>query len=127
MALTDAQVVDARRYCGYPMFGAGPGDATFQRYTVQYSLLEYRLGSMTATETAVVVTYLATLATLEAAIPGAGAGLGTAVAAVWTRNKDEVADRTRLFNDWCRRLCGFLGVPPGPSLSSGGNSVRIVV
>ncbi len=127
MALTDAQVVDARRYCGYPMFGAGPGDATFQRYTVQYSLLEYRLGSLTAAETTVVVTYLATLNKLEVAIPGAAANLDTDVAAVWTRNKAEVADRTRLFNDWCRRLCGFLGVPPGPALQSAGNSVRIVV
>ena len=31
-----------------------------------------------------------------------------------------IGDRTALFDDWRRRLCGFLGVPPGPSLGNGG-------
>ena len=29
-------------------------------------------------------------------------------------------DRARLFDDWRRRLCGFLGVPPGPALADAG-------
>jgi hypothetical protein len=44
---------------------------------------------------------------------------------VWTHNRDEVRDRLRLFDDWRRRLCGFMGVPPGPALGTGG--VALVV
>ena len=33
---------------------------------------------------------------------------------------DELRDRTRLFDDWRRRLCGFFGVPPGPALTDSG-------
>ena len=25
-------------------------------------------------------------------------------------------NQPKLFNDWRRRLCGFLGIPPGPEL-----------
>jgi hypothetical protein len=62
--------------------------------------------------------YIGTLATLELAVPAASAGLDTEQAATWTRNKDEVAERLRLFDTWRRRLCGFLGVEPGPDLGS---------
>jgi hypothetical protein len=44
---------------------------------------------------------------------------------VWKRNPREVRERTALFDDWRRRLCGFLGVPPGPALRDAG--VRLVV
>jgi hypothetical protein len=30
-----------------------------------------------------------------------------------------LTDRIRLFDEWRRRLCGFLGVAAGPALSSG--------
>jgi hypothetical protein len=83
-------------------------------------LLEYRLNNLDPTEGAVCQTYLTSLRTLEGAIPGAGGNLDTDQAAVWTHNKGEVQDRSALFDDWRRRLCGFLGVPPGPSLGTGG-------
>ena len=67
-----------------------------------------------------VLTYLAQLAALEFAVPRAGDGMDTDQAAVWTRNRDEARDRARLFDDWRRRLCGFLGLPPGPALTDGG-------
>ena len=44
------------------------------------------------------------------------ADLDTDTAAVWTRNPSEMRDRQRLEQDWGRRLCGFLGLPPGPAL-----------
>jgi hypothetical protein len=29
-------------------------------------------------------------------------------------------ERSNLFDDWRRRLCAFLGLPPGPGLGDGG-------
>jgi hypothetical protein len=51
--------------------------------------------------------------------------LDTDEAAVWKRNPRELRDRRLLFDDWRRRLCGFLGVRPGPALGEGG--LRLVV
>jgi hypothetical protein len=115
MAFTDAERTDARRYCGYPAYGAGAG---FQgwRFYQSYGALEYRLNNLSQPEQAVVRRYLGTLGSLETGIPNAAANLDTEQAAVWSRNANEVRDRTRLFDDWRRRLCGFLGVPPGPGL-----------
>jgi hypothetical protein len=55
----------------------------------------------------------------------AAQNLDTDQAAVWTHNRDEVPDRTTLFDDWRRRLCSFFGLPPGPGLASSG--ITIVV
>ena len=114
MSLSDAEKTDTRRYCGY-----APASAA------THGLLEYRLLNLSVSETAVARTYLATLRTLEAAIPATGANLETRQAAVWTRNPEELEERTRLFDGWRRRLCGFLGVPSGADLASGG--IRLVV
>lgn len=122
--LTDAERTDARRFCGYPAYG--PGASGFQnwRYFAAYGTLEYRLTNITDSEVAVLRTYLTTLAGLETGITGAAANLDTDRAAVWVRNRDEVRDRARLFDDWRRRLCGFIGVPPGPALERG---VEVVI
>ena len=77
-------------------------------------------------ELSVLRQYLATLIGLEASIPRASENLDTDQAAVWTRNRHEAQDRAALFDDWRRRLCGFLGIPPGPALVSGG-SLNLVV
>ena len=125
--LTDAERTDARRFCGYPAYGAGADGNEGARFFNQYGALEYRLTNISVTELAVCRSYLVTLATLEAAIPASGANLDTAQAAVWTHNPREVRDRTQLYDGWRRRLCGFLGVPPGDDLGSGVGSVQIVI
>jgi len=76
-------------------------------------------------EVNVVRRYLATLVTLEAAIPHASDNLDTDQAAVWTRNQNEYRDRERLYDDWRVRLCAFIGLPPGPGLFS--NSPNLIV
>jgi hypothetical protein len=43
--------------------------------------------------------------------------LGTAVAAVWTRNAAEVAERKKLYRDTRIELCLYLGIPSGPYMS----------
>jgi len=116
LPLSDLEKTDARRFCGYPAYGAAPvGFETWRFYQV-YGLLEFRLNNLSPSELGVIRRYLATLMALETAIPRSGENLDTDIAAVWTRNRSEPRDRMRLFDDWRRRLCGFLGVPPGPSL-----------
>jgi len=118
--LSDAEKTDARRFCGYPAYGAAPvGFETWRFYQV-YGLLEFRLNNLSVSELVVIRRYLATLTVLEGAIPRSGENLDTDEAAVWTRNRSEPVDRGRLFDDWRRRLCGFIGVPPGPALTDRG-------
>jgi len=91
-----------------------------------YGAMEWRLANLSASEEGVLRQYLGTLATLEQAIPGVGAGLDTRAAAGWERNPAELSERTRLFDDWRRRFAAFLGVPAGPSLAMSA-SVGLVV
>ena len=120
MAFTDAEKTDIRRFCGYPAYGAAPTGFQTWRFYQAYGLLEFRINNLSDTEAAIVRRYLGTLTVLEFAVPRAGDNLDTDQAAVWTRNRDEPHDRAKLFDDWCRRLCGFFGVPPGPALSDSG-------
>jgi hypothetical protein len=124
-ALTDAQKVDIRRFCGYPAYGAGAAGFSSWRFFQAYGTLEYRMNNLAPAEIAVTLQYLSTLATLEAAIPPASANLDTESAAAWTHNENETRDRSQLFDSWRRRLCGFLGIPPGPALADAG--VTLVV
>lgn len=127
MSFTDAQKTDIRRFTGYPAYGAGASGFQSWRFFQAYGLLEFRLNNLSPAEESVVeTTYLANLYTLETAIPGASANLDTDSASVWKHNKNEVADRAKLFTYWRGELCKFLGVPNGPGLSSGA-SIRMVV
>lgn len=120
MAFTDAERTNVRRFCGYPAYGAGNSGNMGWRFYQAYGALEYRLNNLSPSEEQVVRSHLATLATLETAVPAAGDNLDTDQAAVWTHNRDEVRDRTGLLAIWSRRLCAFLGVPAGPGLGRPG-------
>lgn len=126
MSLTDAEKTDARRFCGYPAYGAGSAGFQNWRFYQAYGLLEFRLNNLADTEIIVLQRYLATLTGLETAIPPSAENLDTDQAAVWTRNRTEARDRTSLFDDWRRRLCGFLGIPIGPALASSGSLTLVV-
>ena len=119
MAFTESERTDVRRFCGYPAYGSGNAGFQGWRFYQVYGLMEYRISHLSGSEEATVRRYLATLTSLEQAIPAAAANLDTDQAAVWTHNRDEILDRTKLFEDWCRRLCGFLGLPTGPALGNG--------
>jgi hypothetical protein len=95
------------------------------RYFQVSGVLEFRLPNLSASEIAIVRRYLGNLTTLEFAVPAASDNLDTDQASMWTRNKNELTDRVRLFDDWRRRLCGFLGVSAGPALSSGTASLIV--
>ena len=122
---SDAQKVQVRRYCGYPAYGAGAAGFSSWRFFQAYGTLEYRLNNLAPAEIAVVLQYVSTLGTIEAAIPRISENLDTESAAAWTHNADELKDREALFDSWRRRLCGFLGVPPGPAMGQAG--VTLVV
>ena len=125
MAFSDAEKTDIRRFCGYPMYGSASNSNTGYRYTTAYGALEYKLNAMSAAEETVVrTTYLTNLPTLETDIFGARVNLDTDQASVWKHNKNEQADREALFRSWRLKLCGFMGVPPGPELETG---MRMVV
>jgi hypothetical protein len=125
MAFTDAEKTDIRRFCGYAAYGAAPSGFQSWRFYQAFGLLEFRMNNLSDAEAAIVRRYLGTLTVLEFAVPRAADNLDTDQAAVWTRNRDEMRDRARLFDDWRRRLCGFLGMQPGPDLADGG--VTLVV
>jgi hypothetical protein len=118
-ALTDPERVDIRRHCGYPAYGAAPTGAQSWRYFQTYGQFEFRLTNLSVAEIVIARRYLGTLTTLELAVPAASDNLDTDQASAWTRNKEELTDRIRLLDEWRRRLCGFIGIPAGPALSSG--------
>lgn len=128
MAFSDAEKTDIRRYCGYPVYGQSPDQFVGYRFFAAYGNLEYKMQHLQATEEAVVRDkFLAKLATLETDITSAADNLDTASAGPWQWNPKEIEQRTKLFEDWCRRLCGHLGVPPGPALGNSSGGMRIVV
>lgn len=131
MTLTAQQTADVRRFAGYPSLGTDtPADASrdFAYGWVSpgvWQTLFTRLENMPPeTENTLVTVYLVRLYRLEQAILGASDNLDTEVAAVWTRNKNEVSDRMRLFDNWRRRMCQLIGIAPGPYLGEGG--LRVV-
>ena len=125
MSLTDSEKTDIRRFCGYPAYGVGATSFQGWRFYQAYGMLEYRLNNLSTPELSVARRYIATLISLEVGIPASAANLDTDQAAVWSRNPNELRDRTRLFDDWRRRFCGFLGVPPGAELND--KSITLIV
>ena len=122
MALTDVQAMDVRRHLGYQVSGTtavvtDDQDTVYLTFGMVTMSLHRRLGTLSAPEEVQVVRYLTALATLEQGVVNAADNLDTDQAAIWYRNKNEVGDRTALFESWRRRLASFLGCPPGPGLS----------
>jgi hypothetical protein len=125
MAFSESEKTDIRRFCGYPAFGSHASGLQSWHSFQASGLLELRMNNLSSTEETVVRRYLGTLLVLEHAIPRSGENLDTDQASVWTRNRDELRDRTKLYDDWRHRLCGFFGVPPGPALHDGGKTLIV--
>lgn len=129
MALTAQQLVDCRRWCGYSVSG---NDASNPYRELVYSevsyfglSLDYRLANLSAEEENTMTTYfLPNLSKREQEIQDAACNLDTDAAAVWKHNKNEISDRTGLFNQLRRDLCTFLGFNPGPNLAVANRLVR---
>lgn len=122
--LTDAQMVDARRYAGYSLVGDTLVDDRSDLAwgvvgPILWQTLDHRLRNLSAAEEAVMTNLLTVLNGLEKAVTDSSENLDTAQAAVWTHNPNEVRDRTKLYNQQRRSMCGFLGIRPGPALGDG--------
>ena len=124
--LTDPEKTHARRFLGYAVYGADRAGNMGWQYYQANGLVEYRLNHLSSAEEGVLRDYLGTLAGLERAIPESGCSLDTQSAAGWVRNAAELSERGRLFDDWRRRLCAFLGVPPGPGLARAGTVSMVI-
>lgn len=127
VTFTDTDLVDIRRFAGYPALGTGVIVFPFPWWFKYYEAVEVRLQNMTVDEGLIVQQYLIDLRKLEAAIPNTSCNLGTAVAAVWTRNPRELRERINLYTMWRRRFCGFLGIPAGPDVGAASGNMSIVV
>ena len=121
--LSNAERVDIRRFCGYPAYGSGDAGAQSWRFFQAYGTLEYRMTNFASEEFQVVRQYLGLLYSLEQGVTAAAANLDTDKAAAWTHSRSEVADRVRLFDEWRRRLAGFIGVPVDPGSAATGGIV----
>jgi len=120
--LTDRQKSDVRRYAGYPLLADQRADAS-RDFAYGWVLpgvmqtLAHRLDNLRPEEERTLIdVYLTNLAQLETAVTGASENLDTDAAAVWKRNKNEVADRLALFDKWRWRMVDFVGIPAGPML-----------
>ncbi len=125
MAFSDDERTAIRRYCGYAAYGSGATGFGGWRFFQAAGLLEFRISNLAASEETVARQYLAQLAALEAEVPGVAERLDTSQAAVWTRNPGELRERLQLLDEWRRRFCGFLGIPPGAALGPAGLSVVV--
>ncbi len=127
--LTAQQQSDVRRFAGYPLLAdqTASDSRDFAYGWVLPGVMQtlfHRLNNLRAEEEATLTSvYLTNLTAMETALYGAGLNMGTDIAAVWTRNRTEVADRAALFNKTRRDMCAFIGIPPGPSLGQGGGRV----
>lgn len=114
---TVEDIIDIRRYCGYPVYGNYPITSSGYRYFQVFLSFESRIAQLTIDEMRQVRSqFLYYLRTLESDIPQASDNLDTIRAGIWTSNKYEVQKRVQLFLTWRRRLCKFLGITEGPGL-----------
>lgn len=122
---SDDEKAQVRRFCGYPAYGAGAAGFQGWRFFQAYGTLEYRLTNLAPAEFGIVRQFLTNLYTLETATVTQSSTLNVDTAAVFKRNADEQKERAKLLAYWSKRLCDFIGVPPGPNFESG--AIRIVV
>jgi hypothetical protein len=121
MAFSDAERVQIRKYCGYPMFGGQPVQDFGWRYFQQYGTLEFRMVNLSPQEESEIRNnYLVKLPNLETDAYGVRSNLDTKQAAVWYWNDNEIRDRKKLYNYWRYQLCAFIGIGPGPYFGGGG-------
>jgi hypothetical protein len=109
---TAAQVTAIRYYAGYSAYAAygyilSPDMAT----------LDTQLANMRDTEQSTVVTeFLSVLPGLKTAIDNVTTTLTIGSAGPFTRNKNELAERTGQYNALRRRMCEYIGCVPGDGL-----------
>lgn len=129
MALTAQNLVDVRYFMGLSVTGdttsAPYRELAYSNVSYMGLSLDYRLAHLSAEEESVLTGYfLKNLALRRQEIQDAADNLDTDKAAVWTRNRSEVANRKAMYAELRAELCQFLGFRPGPGLTAGSRVVR---
>ena len=112
---TATQIAQIRYYCGYPAYAA-------YGYVLapDMALLDTQLANMSDAEQVIVVNdFLAVLPGLKTAIDNAGATLNVGSAGPYTRNPNEMAERTAQYRRLRLELCELCGCAPGDRLRGG--------
>lgn len=128
--LTEVELADARRLCGYGAKGnVAPSSMTGYRFFSGFTTLEYHLNNLSPSEEQILrERFLTPLLAQETALNGSYDNLDTKEAGPWVWNNKETASRVELFTDTRKRLCEYLGVPSGPAIASGGSiGIKVVV
>ncbi|GBR06266.1 hypothetical protein AA0323_1329 [Asaia siamensis NRIC 0323] len=115
-ALTEDEKTEIRRFCGYAALGDVASGESSWRFFQNAGTLEWRLNTLAGSERKRLRYFLATLIQMERAVQSVSENLDTQAVSAWTRNTRELSERVRLFDWWRRRVCGFLGIMPGPDL-----------
>jgi hypothetical protein len=108
--LSDSDKTDIRRHLKFPMYGDPATVATGWRYWQTYGLLEYRMNHFSVSEENLITTmYLPTINGMEREIfANVMENLDTEQAAVWKHNKNEIADKYKLYYSVCKALNRFI-------------------
>jgi hypothetical protein len=123
--LTDAEVVNIRRWMGYPLASAAGVETVYTPGPPRIMFAD-RLDALTSIEEDTLRDqFLTPLAALETGVLGTADNMDTKIAGPWTANPDELGERNRLYTQWRREMCAFLGFAPGPSLGSGGGAFLV--
>jgi len=110
---------------GFPLFGDQLSPGFGYRYDQQYLLVEYRMNNLSQAEHDQITTnFLPNLNQLEQDIYNVRNNSDTSQAAVWYRNKLELAERVQNYNWWRRELGKFFGIVP---LNMPGAAVRVMI
>ena len=117
MAFTDTEKVKIREYVGYPAYGNAATPNNGYRFFDHYGNLEFKLNDLSAPEEERVREFLVDLDKLKADTRLVQDNMDTSQAAVWYRNKDELAENYQLYYHVRLELVDFLGVQRGPALS----------
>lgn len=126
-ALSADECSQVRRFCGYPAYGASNSGFVGWRFFEAAGALEYRMINLAPAEFAIIRQFLTNLYTLETNLMTMSSTLNVDQAAAFKRNPKERQERHAEMRYWCVRLCGFMGIPPGPGLLNEGQGLRIII
>lgn len=118
--LSHEEKSETRRFCGYAALGDVATGESSWRFFQSAGTIEWRLNTLTETERRRLRYFLTICQQMEQAVVRVSDDLDIQSVSVWTRNPRETTERLRLLEWWCRRLCGFLGLQPGPDLQETG-------
>lgn len=122
MAFTATELVELRRFAGYPALGLAGVPGTVAAYALEAALA----GVAPAEEALIRNTYLPRLRAADEGVASAMATVDTAKAAVWTRNPNALAEATAYFGTLRRSLMDLFGLPLGPFAYAGQPAVPAV-